>query len=127
MSKKALWTGRFVSGVAVLFLLFDGVIHLLKPVVVVQAFNQLGVPISASVPLGVLELVLIALYLVPRTSALGAVLLTGYLGGAIAIHLRAGNPFFNLCFPVIIGALFWGGLYLCSTRLRAAVAAYQNQ
>ena len=119
---KTMWAGRIISGVAVLFMVFDGVIHVVKPAVVVQAFQQLGYPQQLSAGIGVLELVLVALYLTRRSAFLGAVLLTGYLGGAVATQLRAGADAFPIVFPVIIGALFWVGLVLRDVRLRALVA-----
>jgi hypothetical protein len=99
-------------------MLMDAGIHLAKPEPVIAAFDKLGLPINISVGLGVLELVLVALYVVPRTAILGAVLLTGFLGGAVAIHLRVGEP---LYFPLIVGALLWGALYCRDERLRALV------
>jgi hypothetical protein len=108
-----------MSGVAVLFLIFDGVIHIMKPAPVVEGFTQLGYPASLSQPLGVIELACLALYLIPRTSVLGAVLLTGYLGGAIATNLRVGLPLFShVLFPVYVAVLLWGGLYLRDERVR---------
>ncbi len=117
--RGALWTGRVLSAFAAFFMVFDGAIHVLKPAPVIQAFAQLGVPDHLSAGLGVLELVLVALYLGRRTSVLGAVLLTGYLGGAVATQLRAEAGWFPLIFPVAIGALFWGGLALRDARVRA--------
>lgn len=117
------WTGRILSALAVAFMLFDGVLHVLKPAPVVQAFTQLGYPLSASVGLGILELVFTALYAIPRTAALGAVLLSAYLGGAVATQLRAGSGWFEVIFPVLIGALVWGGLALRDPRVRAFLSA----
>ncbi|HEX4489119.1 MAG TPA: DoxX family protein [Terriglobales bacterium] len=114
-----LWAGRTISALMVLFLLFDGVIHVLKIAPVVKAFAELGLPLSISVPIGVVELICVVLYVVPLTSVLGAVLLTGYLGGAIAIHLRIGSPLFsNALFPVYVGVLLWLGLFLRDRGLR---------
>jgi len=115
------WTGRILSTVVVLFMAFDGVIHVLKPAPVAEAFARLGYPIGTSVALGILELAITALYAIPRTAALGAVLLTGYLGGAVATQVRAGSTAFEIIFPVIIGALTWGGLALRDSRIRALV------
>jgi hypothetical protein len=118
-SKGQLWTGRILTGLPVLFLLFDTVIHLIKVPPVVEALVQLGYSPTLAQALGVIELVCLALYLVPRTSILGAVLLTGYLGGAIASNLRVGNPLFShVLFPVYVGVLLWAGLYLREPRLR---------
>ena len=120
--KGRLWTGRILSGLAVLFMLFDATIHVLKPSAVVEALAQLGYPLRAAVPLGIIELILIALYLVPRTSVFGAILLTGYLGGAIAVQVRVGAPLFStVLFPVYVALFLWGGLYLRDERLRALI------
>lgn len=124
VSAKRLWTGRIVGAVAVLFLLFDGIIHLMKPAPVVESFAQLGYPVKLAVGLGIAELLCLALYVIPRTAILGAVLLTGYLGGAIASHLRIGDPLFShVLFPVYVAILIWGGLFLRDERLRGLIAA----
>lgn len=120
--KTASWVGHAVSALPVLFLLFDGVAKLMKPVPVVEATVALGIPESALLGLGLLLLGCLAVYLLPRTSVLGAVLLTGYLGGATATHVRTGSDLFSLLFPVILGILLWGGLYLRDARLRALVS-----
>ena len=122
-TRTASWTGRVLSALAVAFMVFDGVIHVLKPAPVVQAFTQLGYPLGASVGIGVLELVFTVLYVIPRTAALGAVLLSAYLGGAVATQLRAGSGWFEVTFPVLIGAIVWGGLALRDTRVRAFISA----
>jgi len=120
VSNKAVWTSRVMRAVVVLFLLMDTGIHLARPAPVVQAMNQLGYPPSAAVTIGVLELVLTVLYVIPRTSILGAVLLTGYLGGAVSAHMRVGNPVFETyIFPALVGVLLWGGLLLIDGRLRS--------
>ena len=118
VTRAPLWTGRAVSGLVTLFLLFDAVLHLLAPAPVTEAFARLGFPLGLSTALGVLELACLAAYAWPRTAALGAVLLTGYLGGAISINLRAGSPAFETLFPAIVGALVWGGGLLRDGRLR---------
>src|SRR5215831_19106830 len=100
-----LWTGRIMSVLPALFLLFDGVMKLGKPEFVVKATGQLGYPENVIVPLGLVLLAATSLYLIPRTSVLGAILLTGYLGGAIATHVRVGAGAFEILFPVIFGAL----------------------
>jgi len=118
-SKTALWAGRIISGLPALFLLVDAIMKLVKPVPVVEATVKLGYPESVIVPLGIVLLVCTVLYLIPLTSVLGAILLTGYLGGAVATHVRAGEGLFSIVFPIIFGALLWLGLYLRDDRLRA--------
>jgi hypothetical protein len=118
-----LWTGRILSALAVLFLTFDATIKLFNIQPVVDASRLLGLPVDLAPALGVILLACLAIYLLPRTAALGAVLLTGYLGGAIAIQARVGAEPFSLVFPVILGALLWGGLYLRDKRVRALVAS----
>jgi hypothetical protein len=118
-SNKLLWTGRVLSILSVLFILFDSVLHLLKPAPVVQAFTQLELPLRLSITIGLIQLICLILYVIPRSAVLGAVLLTGYFGGAIAIQMRVGSPLFECIFPIIIGILFWTGLLLRNHRLRA--------
>jgi hypothetical protein len=120
-SKAMLWTGRIISGLAGLMLVLDSVGHLMKPAPVVEAFARLGYPLSASVGIGVLLLICTAIYLIPRTRVLGAILLTGYLGGAVSTHVRAGSSTFEIIFPVIFGGLAWLGIYLRDARLRALI------
>jgi DoxX-like family len=116
----ALWAGRAMSGLATLFLLFDAAVKLLQLPFAMEANAQLGYPASVVFGLGILELVCLVLYLVPSTSVLGAVLWTGYLGGAIATHVRVGNPLFShTLFPIWVAALLWGGLWVRDERLRA--------
>ena len=121
VSKKALWAGRIMSALPALFLLMDGVMKLFKPEVVVKATVQLGYRESVIVPLGIVLLACTVLYLIPRTAVLGAILLTGYLGGAVATHVRVGEGLFSIVFPIIFGVLIWGGLYLRDERLRALI------
>ena len=122
ISKTSLWAGRIISALAVLFLLFDSVIKLLKLPAAVEGTTQLGYAESVIVPLGLLQLVCLVLYVIPQTSVLGAILLTGYLGGAVATHVRLANPLFShILFPVYIGLLLWGGLYFLDERLRALI------
>jgi len=122
VSTKRLWAGRVLSALGALFLLFDGVIHILKITPVVEAFAQLGYPLGTARALGVIEIICVALYLLPRTSALGAILLTGYLGGAIATQVRVGAPLFSTTlFPVYVALLIWGGLYLRDDAVRALI------
>ena len=121
-SKKMLWTGRIISAVVVLFLLFDSVIKFINPAPVVEASAHLGLPDSLAVVLGIVLLACTAVYAIPRTSIVGAILLTGYLGGAVATHLRIGDPLFShVLFPVYMGVLLWGGLFLREDRLRALI------
>ena len=120
VSRKALWTSRIVSGIAVLFLLFDAIGKLMRPAAVIEGTTQLGWPVSVILPLGIIQVICLIAYLIPRTSILGAILWTGYLGGAIATHVRIGNPLFShILFPVYIAALLWLGLWLRDRRLRA--------
>ncbi len=119
-----IWTGRIISGVIVVFLVSDAAMHIAKIAPVVQAFAQLGFPIDLAIALGVIELVCVALYVYPRTAVLGAIVLTGYLGGAVATHLRAGSPLLaEALFPVYVGILLWGGLYLRNERLRVLLGS----
>ena len=120
VSKSALWTGRILSGFITLFILFDSIIHLLKIQPVIDSFNQLGLPLTMAVPLGIIALACIILYNIPQTSILGAVLLTGYLGGAVCTNFRAGTPLFsNILFSIYVGIIAWLGLYLREPKLKA--------
>ena len=122
VSKGSLWTGRFLSALSTLFLLVDGVMKLIKPAPVVEATVRLGYPESVIQSLGTVLLVCTILYAIPRTSILGAILLTGYLGGAVASNVRVGNPLFShILFPVYVALLIWGGLYLRNSRLRGLI------
>ncbi len=121
VSKTNLWVGRIVSYLPALFLLVDGAMKLVKPAVVVDATVKLGYSESVIVPIGVVLIVCTILYLIPATSILGAILLTGYLGGAVATHVRAPEGVFPIVFPVIFGILLWLGLYLRDARLRALI------
>jgi DoxX-like family len=121
VSKKMLWAGCILSAIPVLFLLFDDVAKLIKPASVVEATVRLGYPESIIPGLGILSLVCTVVYAVPRTSVLGAILLTGYLGGASATHVRIGDALFPILFPSIVGALIWGGLFLRDARLRTLI------
>jgi hypothetical protein len=117
--KGRIWIGTIFSGIAVLFLLFDSVGKLLKVAAVVDGTAQLGYPESVIQPLGVILLTCVIAYVIPRTSILGAVLLTGYMGGAIATHVRVSSPLLtHELFPVYVAAMFWGGLFLRDERLR---------
>jgi hypothetical protein len=118
ISKRLLWAGRIVSGLVVLFFLVDGVMKLLKPVAVVEATRQLGFPESDIVGIGILLLTCTLLYVLPRTSILGAIALTGYMGGAVASQVRVGAGWFNVAFAVMFGVLVWAGLWLRDIRVR---------
>jgi hypothetical protein len=119
-TRRTVWTGRVLSGLAVAFLIFDSVGKLLEAQPVIDATKQLGYPPDIVFSLGVILLSCVLSYLAPRTSLLGAVLLTGYLGGAVATHVRVGNPLFtHVLFPTYLGVLLWGGLVLRDARLRA--------
>ena len=122
-SKGSVWAGRILSGLGVAFLVFDGVMKLIKPAFVVQATVRLGYPESAIVGIGAVLLVCTLLYIIPRTALVGAVLLTGYLGGAVASGVRISAPLFNIVFPVVFAAILWGGLWLRDERVKALVRA----
>jgi hypothetical protein len=116
------WTGLVLSTLAILFLLFDGAIKVLKLPIAVESTVQLGYPEHVIAGIGIMELVCLALYAFPRTAVLGAILLTGHLGGAIATQVRVGNPLFShILFPTYVAALLWGGLWLREERLRALI------
>jgi len=118
MSKRLLWGGRIASGLPVALLAFSGVMKLIKPAPLVQEFARLGYGESLILGIGILELACTVVYVIPRTSMTGAILLTGYLGGATATHVRIGDPFIQ---PVILGVLIWAGLFLRDQRLRALI------
>lgn len=121
-SRKMLWAGRILSGLPALFLLADSAGKFIRPAPVVEGTIKLGYSESVILPLGVVLLVCTVLYLIPRTAVLGAILLTGYLGGAVDANVRAGNPLFShILFPVCFGVFLWGGLYLRDARLRALI------
>ena len=124
VSPGALWTGRALSGVIVLFMIFDGAIKLPPLDIVTQTMVPLGWPADANVArmLGVIGLISTALYALPRTAVLGAILLTAYMGGAIATNVRVDNPLFShILFGVYLGIILWGGLYLRDARVRALI------
>lgn len=118
VSKKILWIGYVMSALPALMLLFSACMKLLHPPQLDEGFKHLGVPVSLALGLGLLELICTILYLIPRTAVLGAILLTGYLGGAIVTHLRIGEPFIA---QSILGIIIWGGLYLRDPRLRSLI------
>jgi hypothetical protein len=119
-SRKAVWTGRILSGLAIFFLTLDSVAKLVEAEPVIAGTIQLGYPPTVVFGLGVVLLLGVAVYAVPASAVLGAVLLTGYLGGAVATHVRVGNPWAShILFPIYVAALLWGGLLLRDARLRA--------
>jgi len=118
ISKKMVWAGRIISGIMTLFMLLDGVMKLIKPEPVVKGTMQVGFPESTIVGIGIVLLIGTVLYLIPRTAVLGAILLTGYLGGAIASQVRVSAVRFNIVFPFIFGMLVWLGLFLRDWRVR---------
>jgi hypothetical protein len=123
-STGALWTGRILTGLAILFLTFDVGIKLAGAKPAIDGTVQLGYPASAVLTIGLIGLVCLILYVIPRTAPIGAVLWTGYLGGAIASNLRLQLPLFShTLFPIYVAAIIWGGLYLRDARVRALVAA----
>ena len=122
VSKARLWTGRILSALPALFLLMDGIMKVMKPYFVVKATVELGYPENVIFGLGIAVLICVILYIIPYTSVVGAILLTGYLGGAVASHLRHGDPLFShVLSPVYFAILLWGGLYLREPRLSALV------
>jgi hypothetical protein len=122
-SRKTLWAGRALSSLAVLFLTFDAGVKLLALPFAVDATTQLGFPASTLFGIGLIELFCLAAYLIPRTALIGAILWTGYLGGAISAKVRLGSPLFSdTLFPIYIAALLWGGLYLRDRRVRTLLA-----
>jgi hypothetical protein len=127
VSRTALWIGYILSGIVILFLLFDAGIKLVPLPIVIETMAQLGYPagdrgVELARGLGVLTLVCTLLYAIPRTSVLGAILLTGLMGGAMATHLRVGSPLFShLLFGLYLGLMLWGGLFLRDQRLRTLI------
>ena len=115
-SKKMLWAGRITSALPVLMLFFSGAMKLANPAFVTEEFARLGYDESLVVGIGIMEIACTVVYVIPRSSVLGAILLTGYLGGATATQVRVGDPFFG---PIVLGVLVWGGLLLRDERLRA--------
>ena len=119
VSKQGLWAGRAISALVAVFLLFDGIIQVMKLAPAVEGTARLGYPAGLVLPIGTVLLACVAVYLIPPTSVLGAILLTGYLGGATATQVRLEDPWF--LFPVGIGVLMWGGLFLRDDRLGALI------
>jgi len=120
-SKGAIWTGRVITTLVVLFLAFDGITKVIKDPHVLSAMADLVFPVSTIVAIGAVLLVCTLLYAIPQTSVLGAILLTAHLGGAVAVQVRVGHPLFESSFPIIFGVLVWLGVYLREPRLRALV------
>jgi FtsH-binding integral membrane protein len=122
-SNAQLWAGRVLSGIAVLFLAFDTAIKFAHIVPVTQTMAQLGIPDHLVLTIALIQALCLILYVIPRTSVLGAILFTGYLGGAIMSNLRVENPLFShVLSPTYVGALLWVGLYLRDTRLRTLIS-----
>jgi DoxX-like family len=117
VSKGRLWTGRIISGLVVLFLLFDSITKVMKVRAVMEASTQLGYPANTIFTIGIILFVCTAFYIIPQTAVLGAILLTGYLGGAVAANLRIGSAMFNTFFPIVFAALAWVGIFLRESRL----------
>jgi hypothetical protein len=117
-SKKMIWTARIVTVLTSLFMLLDGVMKIVKPVQVLDATARLGYPVTTLTGIGVTLIACTLIYAIPQTSILGAILLTGYLGGAVASNVRAGSGWFETIFPALIAALVWGGVWLRDRRLR---------
>lgn len=127
MSKTRLWSGRVLSGIVVLFFLMDGGMKLARAPVSVQFTTQLlGYPNWAVAAIGATLLVCTVIYVIPRTSALGAVLLTAYLGGAVASNVRIGSPLFNTFFPIIFAVFMWAGLWLRDRRIEQLLPITRN-
>jgi hypothetical protein len=120
-ANKTVWAGRILSALPVLFLLMDAIGKILKPAPVIEATVKLGYEEGMIVTLGIITLVCLVLYVIPQTAVLGAILLTGYLGGAEATQVRVNADPFALVFPILLGLLIWGGLYLRDERLRALI------
>ena len=121
-TSKTIWIGRTLSALAILFLSFDTIVKVLQLPVAVDGTTQLGYPESSVFVIGIIQLVCLVLYVIPKTSVFGAILFTGYLGGAIATHLRIGSPLFtHILFPIYVAVLIWGGLYAREPRLRAVI------
>jgi len=119
---KTIWIGRTLSALAILFLSFDTIVKVLRLPIAIDGTTQLGYPESSVFVIGIIQLVCLVLYVIPQTSVFGAILFTGYLGGAIATHLRIGSPLFtHILFPIYVAVLIWGGLYAREPRLRAVI------
>ncbi|WP_437720734.1 DoxX family protein [Sorangium sp. So ce861] len=127
-SRRAVWAGRVLSGLATLFLTFDAAVKVLKLFPAEASTATLGFPAHLVPTLGYLQIACLVAYLIPRTAVLGAILWTGYLGGAIAIHVRVENPLFShTLFPIYVAAFLWAGLWLRDRRVRALTASPSSQ
>ena len=125
-SKKAIWAGRILTALTALFMLLDGVMKIAKPPQVLEANIRLAYPVSTLTGIGIALIVCTLIYLIPRTSILGAVLLTGYLGGAVASNVRAGSGWFETIFPALFAVLIWIGLCLRDRRLRSLLTGSET-
>jgi hypothetical protein len=124
LPRAAIWTGRVLSGIVILFMIFDASLKLVPLAAVTESMNELGYPPSAALARGLAVVILVCtgLYALPRTAVLGAILLTGYMGGAMASHLRIGSPLFShILFGLYLGLIVWGGLYLRDRAIRALI------
>jgi len=126
-SKKMLWTGRAISGLITVLLLMDAVMKIAQVAPVMEGTVKVGYPASAVLPIGIILLLCLICYVIPRTAVLGAILLTGYLGGAVATNFRISTPLLSyILVPVYVGVLVWGGLFLQDERLRALIPLRKN-
>lgn len=126
VSNRMLWGGRIMSAIPVLMLLMSAAMKFLMPPEVVDGFEQMELPVGLAIGLGILELSCTVIYLIPKTSVLGAILLTGYLGGATLTHLRIGDPWLQILTPAMLGVLVWGGIFLRDPRLQALIPLRQR-
>src|SRR5438105_598469 len=115
-TKKMMWTGRIISALSILIFIPSAIFKFIDGPEIVKSFAHLGLPMKMAIPLGILELSVVIIYLIPQTAVLGAILLTGYLGGTICTHWRVGDPFYV---NIVIGILIWLGIYLREGRLRS--------
>jgi hypothetical protein len=118
VSKKKLWIGGILSAIPILLLIFSGVMKLVMPPSVALGFAHFGLPLHIAAGLGIVEISCAVVYAIPRVAVLGAILMTGYLGGAAATNVRVGDSF---VVPVLLGVLVWGGLFLRDWRIRALI------
>jgi len=125
VSKPVLWTGRVLTALPILMVLFGSVVKLMKLPGVTEGFVRAGIPVRLMVPVGIIELICVVVYAIPRTAVLGAILMTGLLGAATFANLRFGDPTYPM--PAILGMMVWGGLYLRDARLRALMPLRQPQ